>query len=470
MTSTFRGFRWWLGSCCLVLLAGLEAAGQLPVGQPRNERSQPILAWGRPARRGELPGQAVAIADFLARPELAQAQTVAGSCHVLLHLPQPLSLAQQQALAQAGVTLGEYFRENCWWAQMAGQVNLAALRQANLHQVVLPGPGHKASPLLVANNLPASARTVPGQVDMLVVTPIQLPENQLHKEITQRGGELRFYHAGLGLAHVRAPEAQLAQVVASPWVRWAEPLPPDPELQDEPSRQAHQANVLGGTLGGLARNLTGQGVKIGVWDGGYFPGHLDLANRVEVVRPGSPNTAWMQHGTRVTGIMAGSGTRLPFARGIAPEAQVFFHGNISGQSVLLPANYAPYTMFEAVERQGIVITQNSYGPLPPTPYGNAARALDQIVNLHPQVFHTHAAGNYGSGFNSVVNVAKNLLAVGNADINGQIYFQSSRGPAMDGRLFPHVVATGVGVFGTDNPATFVYSPGTGTSFACPQAS
>ena len=75
-----------------------------------------------------------------------------------------------------------------------------------------------------------------------------------------------------------------------------------------------------------------------------------------------------------------------------------------------------------------------------------------------------SVSNYGSitgGF----KLGKNVMTIGNLDINDRIASSSSRGPSVDGRIKPDVCAVGTRVYTTqpNNSTTLI----DGTSFSCP---
>jgi hypothetical protein len=388
-----------------------------------------------------------------------------GRYHVLLHPGEGLTAERQAALAQRGIRLTQYAGAGTWWAEVGEQATAEGIAQVYVAQ-----PADKAAEGLLAGQIPAGAKSVAGQVDLdLMVAPSGLGAG-LQAQLAQAGATVLAQHEQFNLVRVRVPEAKLADLLAQPQVYWAEPNQ-ELALHDEPSRNHYRANVLAfrPSLG-----VSGAGVGIGQWDGGMMA-HIDMTGRITQVEPnGSQPIDNIRHGTNVMGIMAGGGWRYPTAVGIAPGASVFFH-TISGA---FPDNFIPYEMFQAEEARGINITQNSYGPTllagcTGMPYSTLNRAVDQLVNVKPHLFHAYASGNSGSacsGFRSVVNVPKNAVVVGNVNAFADfVEGSSSRGPSRDGRLFPHVVVAGGSVLSLHDNNNYSVR-GSATSMACPQVS
>ena len=218
-------------------------------------------------------------------------------------------------------------------------------------------------------------------------------------------------------------------------------------------------------------NLTGNGVKAGVWDGGQ-PGtpnisaigilsplnvaaHLDLAGRW-IPEEMSPSYWFNQlHPTRMSRrswpgtaarAPARGGTPLQWA-GMAPKAEIHtwdFGG-------------APETEMLLGRLAGkIDFSQNSWAYIGssqcPLIYGSymlQCGDADKLVRQERLPIFV-AAGNYQSailgGYGTVtpLGTAKNVVAVGAVDKLDNMAGFSSWGPTLDGRLKPDVVAVGVG--------------------------
>jgi len=255
----------------------------------------------------------------------------------------------------------------------------------------------------------------------------------------------------------------------------------------------------------LGLNLEGEGMEIGVWDGGIVNGHLEFGDRI-LLREGSTEDT---HATHVTGTIIASGIN-PLAKGMAPKGRVFAFDF---------SNDTPEMLSMAREDQsGLIISNHSYGLITGWRfnngwqwfgdvsissfedwkfgyYSNAARQWDQLAFNSPYYLIVKSAGNDrtdtgggnfpadcngGSGYDclSDKSVAKNILTIG--AVNKVTDYQgpssvvmssfSSWGPTDDGRIKPDLVAAGVNLFSTYSSATNdAYGPLSGTSMATPNA-
>lgn len=216
---------------------------------------------------------------------------------------------------------------------------------------------------------------------------------------------------------------------------------------------------------GLFSGIGGASVPIGVMDTGLNINHLDISSNRRSVCGGNfeaggaarneDQRLWVDsdgHGTHVTGIFAGSGTVDPRRAGIAPLVQ-----DIRFAKAL--DSFGSATAVGWSRAQDWLSRPTACGPQAPVKplvlnsslgvggayfeaYTVIERKLDAVVWRARQLYAI-AAGNEGPRVSYAV--AKNTLAVGAVSNDGRIARFSSRGPTWDGRLFPHVVGTGVNV-------------------------
>lgn len=249
--------------------------------------------------------------------------------------------------------------------------------------------------------------------------------------------------------------------------------------------------------------------------------HLDLRGRLSsiVIYPFTPNTDLSGHGTHVAGIVAGNaavGTTDPdgflYGQGVAPGCNLVIQNAVTGQ-------FPPYGEWSSITSDGYwngaFVSNNSWfwSSDPGAGYTTQCQAMDLLVRdadpniegIQP-ITMVFSLGNGGPDVSTIFDPkeAKNIITVGasenyrvnpplpggcgaSSNIDGVADF-SSRGPCMDGRLAPTVVAPGthissaisysaVGVGGYNDPydpckaiATTDYAWMSGTSQAAPMVS
>jgi hypothetical protein len=247
----------------------------------------------------------------------------------------------------------------------------------------------------------------------------------------------------------------------------------------------------GGTLG---LSLTGAGMSVGVWDGGWaLSAHQEfqLGGSSRISNPDYPaaNPVADLHATHVVGTVCAKGVTAN-ARGMAYESNVKSYDWSSDE--LEVANEAASGLLVSNHSYGVPIYNDANELNVPTwymgCYNDAAVDWDQIAYSFPYYLSVHSAGNsgqetYTGGFAAGLDKltgnknAKNLLIVANANptvhpITGNmsampINASSSQGPTDDGRIKPDIAADGTSLFSTSNASTSSYDTLTGTSMASP---
>jgi hypothetical protein len=257
--------------------------------------------------------------------------------------------------------------------------------------------------------------------------------------------------------------------------------------------------------GGMGLKLEGEGLELGIWDGGVVDSHIEFQDRI-LLREG---TSEDNHATHVTGTLLAAGIN-PQAKGMAPKVKAYVYDFINDTPEMITMSRSDQT--------GLIISNHSYGLLAGWNfnngwqwngnvsisnredwrfgfYSNTAAQWDQLSVNAPYYLIVKSAGNDrndvgngtfppdcngGSGYDCIADkgVAKNILTVG--AVNKATNYEgpesvvmspfSAWGPTDDGRIKPDVVAAGVNVYSTTASATNdSYGSLSGTSMAAPNA-
>jgi subtilisin family serine protease len=273
-------------------------------------------------------------------------------------------------------------------------------------------------------------------------------------------------------------------------------------------------------------NLTGKGVKIGIWDGGKVDNsHPELVGKVELKSNVSADEPISDHATHVAGTILGKGVD-PSAMGMAPKAAGFSYDMaddieeilIEGTEGMILSNhsYGAQSGWTVLDGAGLTWMGNTnisededyrfgfYGEkdhwydlnayynnnhLMVKSAGNSRQfmqRLDGFDHIKNNLYYMYAQGvlsdqmrgdNGGQdGFDCIPagGISKNILTVGNCkDVTGgykqpsdvESANSSSWGPADDGRVKPDVTANGVEVYSSVPGGE--YDRKTGTSMSGP---
>ena len=349
-------------------------------------------------------------------------------------------------LRNAGITVLDYIPENAYTALVHGEPGRDVLQAAGVRAILELQPEQKIQPALLAPNPPAHAVIEGGKVDVRISYVRTWSGDSVRQALDKHGVQvlsdaLRDYQ----IVEARVPVEGLLALAGEPWVQYIEAVPPPDEPLNDKSEATTRANVLASLLPGQ-RQLTGEGVVIGIGDSGYLLEHIDLATKVVSYNP--EGSYW--HGVHVAGTAAGGGIVNEKYKGYAPKASLVKRSNseIWKQASTLVRDF------------GMVVTNNSYGGSVCPDYGSYtfdSYILDRQASELPNLQHVFATGNSGlvapcdgfvAGYGNVIGgsiSSKSVISTGATDA-GTISSISSRGPTRDGRIKPEIVAPGISIF------------------------
>lgn len=353
------------------------------------------------------------------------------------------------------------------------------------------------------------------ELDKVKTTLSKVNATIYREELPRKG-----YHGEYAKLIVEVYARSLTTLARLPGVRWLEYASPRPGYDGERETQIVSENLNAGGvpvpgyqafLMGIGVN--GAGVTIAICDSGVdanatnnADGHLDLRGRQTAFvdyTGGVATTDDNGHGTHVAGIAIGNAAtgqmdapapnNFLWGQGVAPQADyVTQNATYVNQALTFGAPWPPIGGFGQLTQDAVTngadVMNNSWWDLGGTGIGYTAnaRTFDQLVRdpnnttaILDNLIIVFSAGNSGGDLTSITSPkeAKNIIVVGSSftwrinvpspsnDINGICHF-SSRGPAIDTRILPNVVAPGhnVSSLWSETGDTGRYTPiaGTGT--------
>lgn len=267
-----------------------------------------------------------------------------------------------------------------------------------------------------------------------------------------------------------------------PGVRRVERVPLDEGEDDAANCRTaqHQADVWGGTWAALLQelSLSGEGVRVGLWDYGLRLGSPHLAG-VDVT--GSPSNSTQDHATRVASVLVGRGAgQDPRGLGVAPAATLCLY------ETLFEANRVS-GLGRLMREHDVRVVNVSRGVDEADAYSLLDQRLDREVRRAggEELVLVFSSGNRGfpDKNSTLTKLPKNGILVGASTIAGRpspdypdsdsVWATSSAGPTEDNRRLPTVCAPGAAVW-VVTQATDAEPPGLsverGTSYAAPMVS
>jgi len=400
--------------------------------------------------------------------------------------------AQHRALGALGILLVDSIPNFAYTASVPGSVREKDLRRLNVRAYFPLDRNDKLDPDLARGLVPPWALADDGRVRLWVyvfpgrrVGEAEAGLSKVGAAVEASSELLERFTAQIALAGVR-------RIADLPFVRFVQPVPPPVAPANDKARSVIGTSGMQPPPWGTDAldGLTGNGVRLGIWDGGPDITHSDLSGRVTVVEPAPVCWQGGAHPTLVAGNMAGDGTNslanagTPFQwAGMAPRADVFQWSFVNSNC---SSGDADSEMGPAVAQHQIVLANNSWGYKPsPVPWGcpffgdyNYAIPYDKIVRT-TSLGLVFSAGNSrnsgeetacaavlpGGGYRTVIppGTGKNVITVGAIDKTSTMYFNGGWGPTSDGRLKPDVVAVGVNVKTTLPPSGYLAISGTSLS-------
>jgi hypothetical protein len=371
----------------------------------------------------------------------------------------------REVLKNEGVELIDYITGNAYTTKIAAPINWQRFKTYNIRSVFQLTDLQKTIPDLLYGKVPAHAQVQMGYADLTIISYEKLTLVEVDNFIKSLGGivleELPLYRSFT----IRVPFSKLKETVRLSFVQWAEFIDVPNRIENLPGRTLHRVNVIGDG----PRNLKGDGINIGIWDGGAIGPHTDFfpSGRVTQVQ----NVAQSDHSTHCAGTILGKGLINPIARGMAPNAKLYsydFNGNV------------PSEIAAAIPQYNLSVSSHSYGGTATCgltgasiAYSATSRSTDLNLNSFPYHLHVHSAGNSqtscsggwytitGSGKSAKNNIL--VAAVTSTDVMTSF---SSFGPVTDGRVKPDISSMGNNVYSTTIPGNS-YTTMSGTSMATP---
>lgn len=262
-------------------------------------------------------------------------------------------------------------------------------------------------------------------------------------------------------------DASLIEALANlPEVAYISALVDEPEPLNDKGLSFHQ---LGSVTSPTGLDLQGEGMIVGLGDGGELGAHIDLEGRIINFANGT-YSSYGDHADKMAGIIAGAGNITDINRGYAPKAKLITQKTFR----------IFYYMDEYYTTHGMRLTNNSYGSsfscTTSGTYDYYSNMMDQQLVKYDDALHIVAAGNSGAytcneyplGYNTVLKTyasAKNVLTVGAVMQDGSINPVSGQGPVADGRIKPEITALSEGITTTGNNNNYGTISGTSSATA-----
>ena len=403
--------------------------------------------------------------------------------HAILQFDELPTELEKAELVNQGIILLEYISDNAYWAKFinqSGAVNKSSAlkRVNNITAVDMWMPPNQVKVSLEIEKLMKAADNELVNVTAIFHKGVSKPA--IKQKLNERGGLMQISWLGSETARITAPIATIKGLIDFVELKWIEQQTPESEDDDLEATQRTGVD----RITRVPLSLTGQGITLGIWDGGRPASHNDINDRVTVLT----NDAESSHATRVTGVAIGNGAGNPTAIGMAPQARARnrsrrdfnFENDVNDEARDNLIQISNFSFSTTVGWSGDNDRNNDFlfGL-----YSSETSVFDGIAYNHGLLMFKSASNNRDDcnpndssdcdgddeGYDSLPHrgTAKNMITVGNTDANNDVSFSSGWGPTDDGRIKPDLCAYGNSVLSTE--LNNEYATVGGTSAATPVA-
>ena len=244
--------------------------------------------------------------------------------------------ATKDRLRNAGIQLIDYIPNLSYTTTVAAGINPAIFGGFNIRSIFQLTAEQKTVPALLKGTFPAHATKTAGYVDLTIIAYENMDAGKITGALQAIDAHIIEDMPMFRSFTIRIAKDKVQQLVGLPFVQWVEFIDAPNQLENTPGRTLHRVNILNDG----PRNLKGDGVNVGIWDGGAISPHLDFSPTGRLTQVEASGVS--QHSTHCAGTILGRGLINPLARGMAPNANLFsynFNGNIQTEMATgIPAN------------------------------------------------------------------------------------------------------------------------------------
>ncbi|MCI4670208.1 MAG: PKD domain-containing protein [Bacteroidia bacterium] len=404
------------------------------------------------------------MSSFKIANDVAQSEVIHGNYYRYVQFYSVPEQNIQDQFKTLGIEVIDYIPHNTYLMSIPQAVSKQQLQMLGVRSIVKVGLNQKVDERLWDLPLPEYT-TRNGKLMATLIHFEDIPHSYVLNQLAEEGVEILAASPDYANVNVVMDYQDLGAVALLPYVKYVERMPSPAEKEDTDGRALQRSNQINTEIHGGLR-FDGEGVNMLVRDDGAVGPHADYKGRM-INLVGSPLAG--THGDGVAGVMGGAGNIDPDIEGGASAATLYVTDYF--------ANFLDQNTLDAVNQNGVMITNSSYSNGCNAGYTTITRTVDNQVLANDSLMHVFSAGNsnnldcgYGAGnqWGNITGghkVGKNVMAVANLFDNEALVNSSSRGPAHDGRIKPDVAAHGQGQLST-NPNNQYQSFG-GTSAAAP---
>ncbi len=255
----------------------------------------------------------------------AKIEAIPGRAHVLIQLERIPTTKQKEELEAKGIRLLSYIPNKAWFASITSDKVSQIVSLSNVRSICELLPEDKISPT-IRDGVDAININDDGTVNLAVLFFEDVSLANAAKTVSNYGGKVYDKAPIVNALLITIANKKILDLKNEDTIRWITGASILPTNCNDDSRAAIHVEEIQDT----PYNLTGTGVVIGQWEGGWVDTtHDDLIGRVTI---GDGYGSTSAHATHVAGTMLGDGSRSLAEggtdlqwRGMATSATVISH-------------------------------------------------------------------------------------------------------------------------------------------------
>lgn len=372
-----------------------------------------------------------------------------GDAYVIVQFNNIPSLLKKAEMSSEGVQLLAYIPNYAWVASIDLDISQSSFAKYGVRNFQVIESKWKVSSELYKGIVPSHAgrkESIKANVTFWKAAAVGDCENAI-QAITSNWTKVEL---SPNVYEFEASHADLLSLANNPLIQYIDFISP-PIINEFYGEAEVVRSTYISDNPGMNYFFDGTGVNICIGESGWVDSADNPDYRSRLDRTYESNSSLNGHKTGSMHRMGNAGNIDPDSRGTAFGAKIYSNGwfNIQTASVA----------------EDVTIISHAYGwgcSSSATTYSNDASNHDAAIRNNPESIITYSAGNSGpstcyantAGYGNISGLpkmAKNIFVVGGTNLQGEHVNGSSRGPAKDGRVLPHVLAPGM----------------SGTSFATP---
>ncbi|MEY3560150.1 MAG: Subtilisin, partial [Bacteroidota bacterium] len=210
--------------------------------------------------------------DVAANSSILASALHQGKYYVVIQFERIPDQDVRAVLKSQGVELVDYIPSNAYTATIPATVNWLMLSNIKIRSVFSLSAKQKVSNLLYQDKVPAHAQQQAGYIDLSIITFDRMLASAIFSTLSNQGVTILEELPAFKSFIVRVPVSQVRNFIELPFILWADFIDEPNKEENLPGRTQHRVNVLSDG----PRNLQGDGVNVGIWDGGAIGSHLDF--------------------------------------------------------------------------------------------------------------------------------------------------------------------------------------------------